>query len=469
MKIATPEAYQLFHRGTLALADVEANGMRVDVRYLKKAIEKSSQAIRDLESELKTDATFKQWRRLFGAKTNIGSGEQLAKLLFEDMGLECRERTEKGKASAAESNLLDIELPFVVSWRRLQKLQKSKGTFLDGILNFTTSDGFLHPNFNLNLAASFRSTSDNPNFQNFPARNEEMAKLVRSCFIPRKNHHLVESDFSGVEVGVAGCYNHDSNLIHDYTEGDMHRDMAMKCFRLTEEEMTKQIRYCGKNMFVFPEFYGSYYVDCAKNLWDAIDRMKLVTKDGTPLKDHLASKGIKKLGDCDPEHDPRPGTFEHHIRKTEDNFWNVRYKTYNEWKKATWQEYQNKGWTQLHTGFVCARDSDGLAMNRKQVINYRIQGSAFHCLLWALIEMNRWLKKNRMKSRVVSQIHDSIIGDVHKDELGDYLGKAQELMTVTLRKTWKWIIVPLAVEMEICDLDQTWFDKKQINVGDYCV
>ena len=104
-------------------------------------------------------------------------------------------------------------------------------------------------------------------------------------------------------------------------------------------------------------------------------------------------------------------------------------------------------------------------MNRKQVINYRIQGSAFHCLLWCLIEMNKWLKKNKMKSKMVSQIHDSLIGDVHKDELDDYLWKINDLMTTQLAKVWEWIVVPLGVEMEICELNGTWFDKKKVELA----
>lgn len=464
MRPSTPEAYQLFHQGTLALANVEANGMRVDLDYLDGAIKQANRTIKELEQKLQADEIFKQWRRHYGTRTKLGSGEQLAHVLFTIMGLPCRERTATGRPSAAESNLLDIDLDFVREWRRLAKFTKSKGTFLEGIRNFTTSDGLIHPNFNLNLVASYRSSSDNPNFQNFPSRNEEMAKLVRSAFIPRKNHHLVESDFKGIEVGVACCYTKDKNLIRDYTEGDMHRDMAMECYQLPMEEVGKQIRYCGKNMFVFPEFYGDYYASCARHLWEAIERMSLKTVSGTPLYEHLASVGIEELGDCDPNESPREGSFEEHIRAVEDCFWNERYRTYNDWKRETWQEYQNRGWSQLYTGFVVTQSKESPVMNRKQVINYRIQGSAFHCLLWCLIEMDKWLKKNRMRSKIVSQIHDSLIGDVHKDELADYLWKINDLMTVQLAKVWKWINVPLGVEMEICALNGTWFDKKKVDL-----
>lgn len=438
--------------------------MCVDTDYLDGAIKKAAKRILHLENELREDEVFTTWRRHFGAKSNLDSSDQLATILFDVMKFPCKERTGTGRPSGKEANLLDINLPFVENYRKLTKLKKAKGTFLEGIRSFVTDDGKLHPNFNLNIAASFRSTSNDPNFQNFPSRNEEMADLVRSAFIPRKNHVIVEFDFGGVEVGVAGCYNHDQKLIYDYVHGDMHRDMAMKIFFLKQEEVHKTTRYCSKNMFVFPNFYGSYWFDCARNLWEAMDRMGLKTVSGVPLQEHLVKHGINRLGKAEKNDDPKLGTFQYHVKQQEDYLWNERYTTYTEWKQKTWQDYRAKGYCKLLTGFVCSRDSDGLIMNRKQVINYQIQGAAFHCLLWCLIEMDEWLRKNKMRSKIVSQIHDSIIGDVHKDELQDYLAKMKELMTKSLAEAWKWVIVPLKVEAEACELGGNWYRKKKVEI-----
>jgi len=464
VRTSSPAAYRLFHEGTLALANVEANGFRVDVDYLQRAIKKSEKKIKRMEEKLREDDVYKTWRKHYGANTNLGSDRQLAHILFSVMGYPCRERTEGGELSAKEANLVDIDLPFIKTYRRCEKLKKARGTFLQGILDFTTSDGMLHSNFNLNIAATFRSSVNDPNLQNFPIRDEELSKLIRSCFIPRDGHRLVESDFSGIEVGIACCYNKDPKLIKDYTEGDMHRDMAIKCYQLALKEVSKTIRYCAKNMFVFPEFYGSYYIDCSRNLWEAIERMELKTTSDLSLREHLSNIGITKLGRCDPDQTPRKGTFEAHIKAVEDEFWNVRYRVYNEWKKKTWEEYKRKGYCQLLSGFVCSRNSDGLVLNRKQVINYQIQGAAFHCLLWCLIEMDKWLRENNMRSKIVNQIHDSIIGDVHEDELEDYTAKIQELMTVAILKFWKWIIVPLSVEIEMTEVNGNWSQKKKVEL-----
>ena len=470
---SSPEAVRLFHEGSIALSNVESNGFRIDTEYLDKALRKTARKIKRLEDDLQSDEVWRDWKKEFGSKAKLGSGDQLAHMLFSVMGLESKGVTATGKHSTSDAHLMDIDLPFVQKWRELTKLQKANGTFLEGIKKYVTEDGFLHADFNLNLAATFRSSSSNPNLQNFPIRTESIAKLIRRCFVPRKGHRLVSSDFSGVEVGVACCYNKDPQLIYDYTEGDMHRDMAIKCYRIspkTDKDWWKVkgpegghvVRYCAKNMYVFPEFYGSYYVDCARNLWDAIERLSLHAPNGLPMREYLRTKGIKRLGACDPNTSPKMGTFEHHIQKVEDDFWNVRYRVYNEWKKTTWEEYKRKGYTKLLTGFVCSRNSDGHVLNRKQVINYRIQGAAFHCLLWVLIEMDKWLRKNKMRSKIVSQIHDDLIGDVHEEEYEDYIGKVRELMTETLRKTWKWIIVPLSVEIEASEVDGNWYDKSKV-------
>lgn len=467
MKPSTPAAYQLFHEGQIALANVEANGMRIDLEYLDNASRRAHKKIKRIEEGLKADPIYKTWRKVYGVKTNLYSGEQLAHILFTVLGYPCREWTKatkthpKGRPSTAETNLVDIDIPFVTDYRRVAKYKKADSTFLSGIRAFVEEDGFLHGSWHLNIPASFRSSSSDPNFQNFPIRNEETAKLVRSAFIARDGHRLVESDFKGVEVGTACCYNKDPKLIHDYTMGDMHRDMAMECYKLPLEEVTSKIRYCGKNMYVFPEFYGSYWMDCSRNLWEACGRMKLETTSGVTLLDHLRSVGIKKLGDAGKNEEPRKGTFQHHIKAVENRFWNERYHVYNEWKKQTWTAYQHRGYCELYTGFVCTKDSDGLPMNRKQVINYQIQGAAFHCLLWVLIQMEKWLRKKKMRSVIVSQIHDSIIADVHDDELDEYLAKINEVMTVDLPRYWSWIIVPFSAEMEVCPLGGNWYQKEK--------
>jgi hypothetical protein len=226
--------------------------------------------------------------------------------------------------------------------------------------------------------------------------------------------------------------------------------MAKECYMLTDDEVTKESRFYAKNQFVFPIFYGSYYVSCARNLWDSIGNADLKTKDGTPLFDHLRFKGILRLGNCNPREKPGRNTFEGHIKRVEEDF-NDRFPTWDERRHKWYEAYQKRGYFDTMTGFRCSG-----VLKRNHVFNYPIQGPAFHCLLWSLIQlMNR---TRGMKTKIVGQIHDSIIADVHESELVDYVNMAREVMTQEIRKHWSWIIVPLLVEVEASAVN--WWEKK---------
>jgi DNA polymerase I-like protein with 3'-5' exonuclease and polymerase domains len=101
---------------------------------------------------------------------------------------------------------------------------------------------------------------------------------------------------------------------------------------------------------------------------------------------------------------------------------------------------------------------------KNEVINYPVQGSAFHWLLWSLIRLNKTLNKYKMKSVIIGQIHDSIVADVHKDELKTFLNITNKIMTVKIREYYKWIIVPLKIEAEISGVNESWYKLKGINI-----
>lgn len=473
MKAATHEAYKLLHQGSLVLSHIEANGMRVDTEYLDLAIAKTEKRITRLRAELKEDKVYSIWQKRFGRKTNFGSREQLGTVLFGEMGLEGGELTSGSTAKKArykvdEKILAEIDLPFVKNYLRLAKFEKLKSTYLEG-LKREVVDGYAHPVFNAHLVRTYRLSGDSPNFQNLPVRDEEMAGLIRRCFIASEGHVVVEIDFKGIEVSVAACRTKDPMLIK-YTSdpsADMHRDSAVGLYMLDEAEVLanpkhyKDARYCAKNMFVFPEFYGSYYPQCAKPLWEVIGKKKFTTVDGTGFKEHLASKGVKSLGACDPQYPPKKGTFERHVKDFEDDFWNRRFKVYRDWKKATWEKYKSRGYVETLTGFILQG-----VYEKNQILNGDISGSASHCELWLLIQLDRWLVKNNMKSKIVGTIHDSTIMDVHQSELRDVYTKIMRIVTHDLPKHWDWIIVPMRVEIEEAPLGGSWFDKRPIVLDD---
>lgn len=446
------EAYNLLHDGILALADIEAAGIRVDVRYCKKKQKHVARRIAHMEQKIEEYPEVQKWKKKYRREFNLESNQQFADILFNEMGYKPVVMTKTNKPSVSQAAIEQIEIPVVRDIVQLKRLVKVNETYLGNYIR-EQIDGYLHPFFHLHTAQTYRSSASNINFQNQPVRIPEIKKTVRQAVIPRKGYMIGELDYSGAEVKGACCYHKDPNMMDELTnpKKDMHRDMAMACYSLSPNEWTKDTRYCGKNKFVFPQFYGDYYVNCAKNLWEAISIMKLETKAGKPLKEHLESKGILSYG-----------IFEKHIEKVEQDFWGVKFKVYNKWKEAHWEAYQKNGYVDLLTGFRCS----GL-MSRNEAINYPVQGAAFHFLLWSLIQLHNWLMETGKKTMIIGQIHDSIVLDMHPDEINEVLAKATEIMTVRIVEHWPWIIVPLSIDAELTSIDQAWLHKKEVKQTDF--
>lgn len=457
-KPTTLDAYGLLHRGSLVMERMEHNGLRVDTRYLENTKEKILKHCGKLSSDLGKDPIYATWTKRFGQKTKLLSRAQLGTILFDVMKIPypAQDRTEEGQWQTDVDVLEDIDLPFVRKYVELCKLLKCVNTYMANIA-WETIDGICHPNFNLHLARTYRGTSDHPNFTNIPVRDAMIKKFVRRAIRARPGHRLVDLDFKGSEVNAAYWY-HKDPVMGEYIRKDpgrMHFDAAKQLYMLTDALMTSEIRHCGKNMFVFPQFYGDWYISCARHLWKAIDRMHLKTKSGIPLKEWLRRQGITELGLCDPEHKPVPGTFEYNVREVERDFWQNRFKVYTTWKNEWWEKYQQQGWLQMLSGFQVS----GL-LNRKHCINYPIQGTAFHCLLWCLIRLQELLDRYHMKAMLVGQIHDDAVGDVPERELKDYVEIAQQVITIDLKKHWPWITTPMRVETEVTPVGGTWYQKE---------
>jgi hypothetical protein len=465
---------------------MESNGIRIDVPYLKRAIKETGREIQELETGFTQNEVYKHWVKMYGDRTKLNAREQLVYTLF-DMGIyapgygvdedgkkvfRSEYTTASGRLKADESVLSKVKHPFVKTYLHSQKLRKLRKTYLKGVLNEVVGE-FLHPVFNLHTVATFRSSSSQPNFQNFPIRNKVLGRWIRQAFIARPGHRLVEVDFSGIEVRVSACVHRDPNLINYINDPstDMHRDTAADLFMLSVDYLKKNKDWAkkgprdwAKNRFVFPQFYGSVYFQCAPHIWEAVEEGECLMPDtGLPIEDYLASRGIMSLGNCDPRGVALPGTFAFHVRKVEQSFWEERFCVYSEWKERFWRRYQERGCFDLVTGFRV-----GGPMKRNEVLNYPIQGPAFHCLLWSIIQIHKELNRRGMRTKLVGQIHDSLLADVPEDELQDFLDLAHEVMTVRLVKHWDWFAVPMETESEVTPVggEGSWCDKKVwINPG----
>lgn len=453
------KGYKLLHDGVVELARVEANGMRVDLQHLRTARKYCQEEIRRIRAELTSSDVWKKWKRVYGPNSNLTSDDQLAHIFFDVLGYQPSSYTARGKPSTTAESLSSIDHPFIAQYARLAKLDKAEGTYLKGIERETMGDR-IHPVFNLHTAATYRSSSDTPNFQNFPVRDEWIAELIRRCFIPSPGCVITENDFKGVEVSVSACYHKDENFISYITTPgkDMHRDMAAQLYMMEPEQVSKKARYGAKNKFVFPQFYGDFYVSCAKALWEWAIKGELEGPNGESMLDWLKSNGISTLGTCDPSEKPIQGTFEYHVMQVENDFWNNRFGGYGQWRKEWYSAYQREGYFDLLSGFRISGD-----MRRNAVVNYPVQGSAFHCLLWSLCRVNKLLRKYKMKSMIVGQIHDSMVGDVRIDELKDYMEIVEQVTTVDVLKAFRWLIIPLEIEYEICPPGGNWFEKQEIH------
>lgn len=448
-------AYDLFHQGTLALFRGEQHGLRVDEDLLLVQKNKISNEIKLLEDDFYDTTFFHYWNRFSSGKININSNEQLANFLYKGKGIKPLKITDKGKGATDEEALQMLNIPELNSLLKIRKLKKIKETYLEGYSREQVR-GILHPFFNLHNVISYRSSSSNPNFQNIPKRDEEAKKIIRSVLFARPGNQLMEVDFSGLEVSIAACYHKDPVMI-DYlvNKKDMHGDMAKQIFCLSEFDKHikgySELRYVAKNGFVFAQFYGDYYKNnayriCQKTEMPTIRRWKgtegIKLPDGTPISQHLVSNGIKGFDD-----------FCEHLKFIEKDFWGNRFKVYGRWKEKWWNEYLRNGYVDSFTGFRF----QGI-MRKNEVINYPIQGAAFHCLLWSYIRLNRIIKKKKYKSKIIGQIHDAMVIDVVPDELMDLSRDIKYITTRELIETWDWINVPLDIEAEICQPGGSWAD-----------
>ena len=436
----------LFFKGNLALADVENNGICVNTQHYLDENQHLDLQIRDIEKGLMNSGEARLFKNKFNKTIDLGSAKDLRGLFYDIKKITPPKQTVKGQDSVDHSVLVDINTEFSNKLLELRKLNKIKDTYLSQFLRETCDDGKLHPSFNLNMVVTYRSSSDKPNFQNIPVRDENAKLVTRAGIIPTKGNQLLEVDYSALEVKVIGCVSKDKVLIDYIKSGaDPHKDEAKNLFLFDNDEWdslekdnAKEIRFYAKNQKVFPYFYGSFYKGCAGNVWPLIDQLK--------VKKHLRNKGIKSYYD-----------FEEHCRVDENRFWN-KFIGVKEWQNQTEEFYLENGYIEYVTGFR----SDGY-LTRNDLFNWPIQGPAFHCLLWSLIELNRELKKYQTKS--IGQIHDSIVLDLYPPEKKMVINLCKGIMTKRIKRKMPWIIVPLEVEFEMTEIDQAWYYKKEVKDG----
>jgi DNA polymerase I-like protein with 3'-5' exonuclease and polymerase domains len=443
------DGIQLLLEGAMTLADDEENGVVVDRAYIRQQKEHFKKRIAAVLRRIEQSPEGKLWQKKYGGKTNFNSNPQLANILFQEMGLRSMRSTIKGNPSVNEETLEELadEVPLVRDIAEMRKLEKIAGTYLTGWEREISADGIMRPFYHLATARTFRSSSSSPNLQNVPIRDRTAQRACRRAVYPRAGHRLMEVDYSGIEVRVSACVHKDPQMITYITDKttDMHRDTAMECYKLELDEVSKAARQGAKNQFVFPEFYGSFWKNTGPGLWKWAQDCE--TAQGVPLITHLKKHG---LGTAE--------RFVQHIRKVEDSFWNERFRIYNQWKEKFWKRYLRHGYFETLTGFRCQGP-----MRKNEVVNYPIQGPAFHCLLKAKALTKQWIAEQQLEQDVLpcGQVHDSGMFSVAPDVFEEVAVNVHRIWCEELRKIWDWIIVPLEIEVDATPVDGNWFQKEE--------
>ena len=456
-------AYQLMLHGMQALARAEQQGLRVNTEYCQRQKDHLTKRISRLECQLKDTKFYRHWEHTTGGKVNIHSNAQLSRFLYTIKKLEPARKTDTGQGSTDEEALKALGLPELDLLLQIRKLQKVRDTYLDAFMREQVR-GYVHPFYNLHLVRTYRSSSDSPNFQNIPKRDEEAMQLTHKALYPRPRHQILEVDFSGLEVRIAACYHHDQNMLRYINNpgSDMHLDMAKQLFRMSQIDQHTEwgniLRQAAKNGFVFPEFYGDYYGNCARGIvdWVKLPQGRWTAGMGIDLEQgkisgHMLDVGIKSFNH-----------FTDHVKEVEKDFWNNRFQEYAQWKERWWRDYQKKGYIDMLSGFRCSG-----VMSHNDCINYPIQGAAFHCLLWCFVKLDKIMREEGWDTRLVGQIHDDIILDVEPKELDHVARTVHRVTTLDLRKAWSWVITGLDVKAELSPVDGSWAEKKYYELPDY--
>lgn len=450
-------------KSVLTFADMEAEGACIDLAFLKEQKDWCLAEISRLDKEFRKTELFKKWQKHF-RPVNINSSKQLSHMLYSVCGLQQRKKTNKGEESTDKEALMSLGMSDLEPYFAKKLLEKAVDTYIAQIEREVCGNK-LHAVFNLHVASTIRSSMNNPNLQNVPIRNPQIGKIIRGAFVPPKGAMILEADLKGAEVSVAACYHNDPYFIECISDPskDMHRDTMAMIMDCDGSEVTKELRHIAKNRFVFAEFYGDWYRSCAETIWSDVQKHK--TKDGTPVLIHLQDKGIVELDEGWEEDSFIPPTeasrafnmFVEHLKEVEHRFWYEMFPQYTKWKDTWFKKYLQQGYVDSFTGFRFT----GL-LDKKQVINSPIQGDAYHLNQEGLNYINKLLRKEKARTRLFNQIHDSGMYYTYEDECKDVIALINHTMNVRLPSKYKWITVPIVVEFDLCEKGKSWFDKKPI-------
>lgn len=446
-------AFNLFHEALDTFCDLQVQGVHIDVEHMRAATSVLEGKQREKMAELLAHPASKLFRQAHGRFPDIEKREEVSELLYKFAGLQPPKKTGTGMPSVDAESLGMLKHPVASGIVAVRKSEKLVGTYFNQILRETV-DGKVYPMTNFNRARTYRPSMQNPNFANLPKRDPEAGMLVRRAVLAPPGFGWLECDYSSIEVHGLEWYSLDRAL-SDYlhTPGaDMHRDQTMLMFDIRsksewdglDKKATKALRNWVKNQWVFPLFYGSWWKACMEHLWRKCMQLPIGDKDWT----------VREWMDTTEKR------FADHVRDLEEEFWS-KFRGVREYQESLKEEYARNGFLETYLGFRM-----GGTMSRNQLFNGKVQSTAFHVLLTALIELHRELRRGGFRTHIVWQIYDSIITAYAADELDDVVALYREVMVKRIMAKYKWINTPLAVEFETTAVGGTMADLKGLTETD---
>ena len=384
------------------LADMEFEGIRIDAEGLQEFGKTLSNQLLKLDEEIREMAE--------EPSLNISSPKQLGVVLFEKLKIDTGAKKTKTKQySTSEETLLSLQdkhpiIRKILEYRSLKKLLSSYVESLPQLVNKKT--GKIHTSFNQAITATGRLSSNNPNLQNIPIR-EENGREIRKAFIASDdNHVLLSADYSQIELRLMAHMSEDPNLIEAFMSNeDIHTATAAKVFHVKPEEVTKEQRSKAKTAN-FGIIYGISTFGLAQRL-------------------NIPRGEAKELID---------GYFASYP-KVKDYMDNIKRKAAQDGYVSTL--FGRKRWLRdINSANAIVR---GLA--ERNAINAPLQGSAADIIKIAMVNIHKRIEEQRLKSRMILQVHDELVFNTDKGELD----RLKEIVTYEMENAAQ-LRVPLLVE-----------------------
>jgi len=387
------------------LAAMELEGINLDVPFLKEMSVEMAKESSELEQKIYETA---------GEKFNLASPKQLGDVLFDKMkiGGAKQKKTKTGQYATGEEVLSYLAnehqiVRDILEWRQMVKLQS---TYIDALPNqVDKKTGRVHTDYMQTVAATGRLSSNNPNLQNIPIRTER-GRLIRKAFIARdENYTLVSADYSQIELRIIAALSGEENMIKAFQNNeDIHRSTAAKVFNVPLEEVTKEQRSNAKTVN-FGIIYG-------------------VSAFGLSNQTSLSRKESAELIDA-------------------------YYATYPKLKSYMSNQVdfaRENGYVQTILGrrrYLKDINSANMMVKsgaERNAVNAPIQGSAADIIKIAMINIHKKLTSENWKSKMLLQVHDELVFDVHNSELE----KIKPMIKHEMENAFK-MDVPLEVEIGV--------------------